>query len=104
MHTQVWIIGAGRAGLLLARLLHLQGITSVVLELRSRDYVENRVRAGLLEQGSVDVMTEAGDGERLQRECMPHDGVEFIFEASAAVLICRSSSGSASISTVSRNP
>ena len=80
MHTQVGIIGAGPAGLLLARLLHLQGISSVILESRSRDYVENRVRAGLLEQGSVDLMIESGVGERLQRECMAHDGVEFIFE------------------------
>ena len=80
MHTQVGIIGAGPAGLLLARLLHLQGISCVILESRSRDYVENRVRAGLMEQGSVDLMIESGAGERLQRECMAHDGVEFIFE------------------------
>jgi p-hydroxybenzoate 3-monooxygenase len=80
MQTQVGIIGAGPAGLLLARLLHLQGISCVVLESRSRDYVENRVRAGLLEQGSVDLMIEAGVGERLQREAMVHDGLEFIFE------------------------
>jgi p-hydroxybenzoate 3-monooxygenase len=80
MHTQVGIIGAGPAGLLLARLLHLQGISSVILESRSRDYVENRVRAGLLEQGSVDLMVASGVGERLQRECMAHDGLEFIFE------------------------
>lgn len=80
MQTQVGIIGAGPAGLLLARLLHLNGISCVVLESRSRSYVEQRLRAGLLEQGSVDLMTASGLGERLQREAMVHDGVEFIFE------------------------
>jgi p-hydroxybenzoate 3-monooxygenase len=80
MHVQVAIVGAGPAGLLLARLLHLQGISCIVLESRSRDYVENRVRAGLLEQGSVDLMIEAGVAERLQREAMTHDGMEMVFE------------------------
>ena len=80
MHVQVGIIGAGPAGLLLARLLHLQGISCVVLESRSRAYVESRVRAGLLEQGSVDLLTETGMGERLHREAMVHDGIELIFE------------------------
>ena len=79
MHVQVGIVGAGPAGLMLARLLHLQGISSVVLESRSRPYVETRVRAGLLEQGSVDLINETGMGERLRRECLPHDGIELIF-------------------------
>lgn len=79
MHTQVGIVGAGPAGLVLARLLHLQGISSVILESRSRPYVETRIRAGLLEQGSVDLLTETGMGERLKRECLPHDGIELIF-------------------------
>ncbi|ACY98020.1 MULTISPECIES: 4-hydroxybenzoate 3-monooxygenase [Thermomonospora] len=74
--TQVAIVGAGPAGLLLSHLLHRRGITSVVLEIRSRDYVEKRVRAGVLEQGTVDTLIEAGVGERLQREGMPHHGIE----------------------------
>ncbi|MEU6780127.1 4-hydroxybenzoate 3-monooxygenase [Nonomuraea angiospora] len=76
MRTQVGIIGAGPAGLLLSHLLHLRGITSVVLEKRSRDYVERRVRAGVLEQGTVDTLVEAGVGERLLREGLPHHGIE----------------------------
>ena len=67
MRTQVGIVGAGPAGLLLAHLLHLQGIESVVLESRSREYVEQRVRAGVLEQGTVDVFEAAGLAGRLRR-------------------------------------
>ncbi|MEU6726131.1 4-hydroxybenzoate 3-monooxygenase [Nonomuraea wenchangensis] len=76
MRTQVGIIGAGPAGLLLSHLLHLRGISSVVLERRSRDYVERRVRAGVLEQGTVDTLIEAGVGERMLREGLPHHGIE----------------------------
>ncbi|MEO3803514.1 4-hydroxybenzoate 3-monooxygenase [Nonomuraea sp. B1E8] len=76
MRTQVGIIGAGPAGLLLSHLLHLRGISSVVLEKRSRAYVERRVRAGVLEQGTVDTLVEAGVGERLLREGLPHHGIE----------------------------
>ncbi|MEO3869938.1 4-hydroxybenzoate 3-monooxygenase [Nonomuraea sp. B12E4] len=76
MRTQVGIIGAGPAGLLLSHLLHLRGISSVVLEKRGRDYVERRVRAGVLEQGTVDTLVEAGVGERLRREGLPHHGIE----------------------------
>ena len=75
VRTQVGIIGAGPAGLLLSRLLALRGIDSVVLENRSRDYVEARIRAGILEQHSVDTLTEAGVGARLQREGMEHRGI-----------------------------
>ncbi|MCW2704715.1 MAG: pobA, partial [Blastococcus sp.] len=75
MRTQVGIIGAGPAGLLLSRLLALQGIDSVVLENRSREYVEARIRAGILEQHTVDTLTEAGVGDRLQREGMEHHGI-----------------------------
>jgi p-hydroxybenzoate 3-monooxygenase len=64
----------------LAHLLHLEGIDSVVLEDRSREYVEQRVRAGVLEQGTVDLLTEIGVGERLQREGLAHDGIELQFE------------------------
>ncbi|WP_326638684.1 4-hydroxybenzoate 3-monooxygenase [Nonomuraea fuscirosea] len=76
MRTQVGIIGAGPAGLLLSHLLHLRGISSVVLEKRSRDYVERRVRAGVLEQGTVDTLVAAGVGERMLREGLPHHGIE----------------------------
>lgn len=80
MRTQVGIIGAGPAGLLLSHLLHLAGIESVVLEARSRAYVEERVRAGLLEQGSVDTLAEAGVAERLKRQGLPHTGIELRFD------------------------
>ena len=74
--TQVGIIGAGPAGLLLARLLEVQGIESVVLEARTRDYVEARIRAGVLEQGTVGLLEEVGVAERLHREGLVHDGAE----------------------------
>jgi p-hydroxybenzoate 3-monooxygenase len=79
MHVQVGIIGAGPAGLLLARMLHLQGISCAIIESRSRAYAEGRVRAGLLEQGSVDLITQTGMGERLHKEALVHDGIELIF-------------------------
>jgi p-hydroxybenzoate 3-monooxygenase len=71
VRTQVGIVGAGPAGLFLSLLLQRAGIDNVVLESRSRDYVENRVRAGVLEQGTVDLMDELGAGSRLHRESMP---------------------------------
>ncbi len=80
MRTQVGIIGAGPAGLLLSHLLHLQGIDSVVLETRSRDYVEKRVRAGVLEQNTVDLLREVGLSERLDREGLTHHGIELRFD------------------------
>jgi p-hydroxybenzoate 3-monooxygenase len=80
MQTQVTIVGAGPAGLLLAHLLRLQGIDSVVLEARSREYVEARVRAGVLEQGTVDLLSEAGVGDRLHREGLVHHGLELRFD------------------------
>lgn len=77
---QVAIVGAGPAGLVLSHLLHLQGIESVILESRSRDYVERRIRAGLLEQRTVDLLISSGVGERLKREAMVHTGLNFQFE------------------------
>ena len=79
METQVGIVGAGPAGLVLARLLELRGISSVVIEARSRDYVEQRVRAGVLEQRTVDCLGEAGVADRLHREGMVHHGIELRF-------------------------
>ena len=79
MQTQVGIVGAGPAGLMLSHLLHLAGVESVILECRSRQYIEDRVRAGVLEQGTVDLMTDTGVGERLQSEGLRHDGVWFSF-------------------------
>ena len=79
MRTQVAIVGAGPAGLLLSHLLYLRGISSVVLEARSRDYVEHRVRAGVLEQGTVDTLVTCGVGERLLREGLVHHGIELRF-------------------------
>ncbi len=77
--TQVGIVGAGPAGLVLAHLLHLAGIDSVVLENRTREYCEDRVRAGVLEQGTVDIVVEMGVGERLKKEGLTHCGVNLRF-------------------------
>jgi p-hydroxybenzoate 3-monooxygenase len=80
MRTQVGIIGAGPAGLVLARLLRRAGIDSVIIENRSREYIEHRIRAGLLEQWATDLLVELGLGERLQREGMFHRGIYLNFD------------------------
>ncbi|SNR49358.1 p-hydroxybenzoate 3-monooxygenase [Haloechinothrix alba] len=80
MRTQVAIVGAGPAGLLLSHLLHLRGIDSVVLERRSETYVQERVRAGLLEQGTTDLLREAGVGAGLDREGIVHEGLRLCFD------------------------
>jgi len=80
MRTQVGIIGAGPAGLVLAHLLHRLGIDSVVLENRSREYIERRIRAGVLEHGTVELLTEVGLADRLLRERMVHHGLELLFD------------------------
>jgi p-hydroxybenzoate 3-monooxygenase len=79
VRTQVGIVGAGPAGLLLSHLLHLEGIESVVLENRSRAAVEATLRAGVLEQGTVDLLKATGVGERMQREGAVHHGIELRF-------------------------
>lgn len=79
MRTQVGIIGAGPAGLLLAQMLHQRGIDSVVLEDRSRAHVEARIRAGLLEQGAVETLSDAGVADRLHREGLVHHGLALRF-------------------------
>ena len=79
VRAQVGIVGAGPAGLVLSHLLHRHGIDSVVVEARSRQHCEQRVRAGVLEQGTVDLLVEMGLGERMKREGLIHDGVEIRF-------------------------
>src|ERR1700728_3334756 len=77
--TAVGIVGAGPAGLMLAHLLRLGGIETIALEARSRQYCETRIRAGLMEQGSVDLMDEIGAAERLHREALVHGGIYIRF-------------------------
>src|SRR5262245_43776079 len=79
MRTQVAIIGAGPAGLLLGQLLHKQGIDNVILERRSADYVLGRIRAGVIEQGLVDLLDHIDGGTRLHREGLVHEGIEIAF-------------------------
>ena len=79
MRTQVGIVGGGPAGLILSHLLHLRGIESVILEFRSRERLESEVRAGVLEQGTVDLLRETGVGERMDREGAVHEGIELRF-------------------------
>src|SRR5262245_26579352 len=93
MRTQVGIVGGGPAGLLLARLLGLAGIETIVLERRTPEYLRARIRAGLLEQGTVDVLNEAGVGERLKRERLIHDGVELAFNGRRHRIDLKSLSG-----------
>jgi len=80
VRTQVGIVGAGPAGLTLARLLEVAGIESVVIENRDRDYVEHRIRAGVLEQGTAELLREAGVGARMDREGIVHHGIHLQFE------------------------
>jgi p-hydroxybenzoate 3-monooxygenase len=79
LRTQAGIVGAGPAGLILSHLLHLEGIDSIVIEARARKHVEERLRAGVLEQGTVDLLNESGVGERLRREGLVHRGIELRF-------------------------
>ncbi|MBS4208322.1 4-hydroxybenzoate 3-monooxygenase [Bacillus sp. FJAT-50079] len=79
MRTQVGIIGAGPAGLMLAHMLHLQGIESIIIEKRSREEIEGRIRAGVLEQGTVDLLNATGVGNRMMKEGQIHHGIELQF-------------------------
>jgi p-hydroxybenzoate 3-monooxygenase len=80
MHTQVAIIGAGPSGLLLGQLLHKAGIDNVIIERQSADYVLGRIRAGVLEQGTVDALTAVGVDARMHAEGLPHDGFDLLFK------------------------
>ena len=79
MRTQVGIVGAGPAGLILSHLLRQQGIESIIIEKYSRQHVEERVRAGVLEQGTVEMLADLGLAERMQREGLVHYGIELSF-------------------------
>lgn len=83
MRTQVGIVGAGPAGLMLSHLLHLAGIQSIIIEDRSRSYCENRIRAGLMENWVAQMLIDTGVGERLKREAMVHDGIFLAFNNEA---------------------
>ena len=83
MRTQVGIVGAGPAGLMLSHLLHLAGVSSIVVENRSRAYCEARVRAGLMEDWVAKLLVSTGVGARMQREAMVHDGIYISFNGEA---------------------
>jgi p-hydroxybenzoate 3-monooxygenase len=97
MRTQVAIIGAGPAGLLLAHLLHAQGVATTVLESRTRDYVEGRVRAGVLEQITVDLLNRLGLGERMQREGLVHTGTNIAIDGEIFHIDMAALTGGASV-------
>ena len=94
MRTQVGIIGSGPAGLLLARILHLQGIESVIFERQSRPYVESRIRAGVLEKGTVEMLRGIGAHERMDKLGIPHDGFALAFDGRSARIDMAAGAGS----------
>jgi len=101
--TQVGIVGAGPAGLMLGHLLHLAGIDSVVVEDRSEEYVIERVRAGVLEQGTVDLMRATGVGDRLDREGMRHEGIYIRFNGERHRIDLASLTGGRAITIYGQN-
>src|SRR5215468_4157896 len=101
--TQVGIVGAGPAGLMLGHLLHLEGIDSIIIEDRSREYVIDRVRAGVLEQSTVDLMIETGVGERLRREGMRHGGIYLCFQGQPHRIDFEELTGGRSITVYGQN-
>jgi p-hydroxybenzoate 3-monooxygenase len=103
LRTQVGIVGAGPAGLLLGHLLHLNGIDSVIVENRSRDYVIDRVRAGVLEQGTVDLLGAMNVGDRLAREGLRHDGIYISFGGDRHHIDFAESTGGKTITVYGQN-
>ncbi|MEO8938167.1 MAG: 4-hydroxybenzoate 3-monooxygenase [Burkholderiaceae bacterium] len=97
MRTQVAIVGAGPAGLLLGHLLHRAGVDNIVIERHDRRYAEERIRAGVLEQGTIDTLDEAGVGARMHREGLPHDGIELLFDGTRHRIDLKELSGGKSI-------
>ncbi len=97
LRTQVAIIGAGPAGLLLGQLLHTYGIDNVILERKDGDYVLSRIRAGVLEQGTVDLLDAAGVGNRAHREGLVHDGIEIAFGGTRHRIDLKHASGGKSV-------
>ncbi|MEZ4659976.1 MAG: FAD-dependent monooxygenase [Caldilineaceae bacterium] len=95
MRTQVGIIGSGPAGLLLAQILHNHGIESVILERQSRAYVEARIRLGVLEQGTVNMLREMGVHARMDAEGLVHDGFALAFGGRQGASTCTSSPAAA---------
>ena len=93
MRTQAGIIGCGPAGLMLSHLLKLHGIESVIVERQTREYVEARIRAGVLEQGTVDLLRDTGVGDRMDREGLVHDGVNLAFAGRMERLDMRARTG-----------
>jgi p-hydroxybenzoate 3-monooxygenase len=97
MRTQVGIVGAGPAGLMLSHLLHLEGIASVVLESRSREEIESTIRAGVLEQGTIDLLERTGVGARMRREGAVHHGIKLRFGGRTHRIDLRALTGGKSI-------
>jgi threonine dehydrogenase-like Zn-dependent dehydrogenase len=81
VRTQVGIVGAGPAGLMLSHLLHLRGVESVVIDLQTRETIEQTIKAGILEQGTVDLMRQTGVGDRMMRDGFVHHGINLAFRA-----------------------
>jgi p-hydroxybenzoate 3-monooxygenase len=90
MRTQVGIVGAGPAGLMLSHLLHQRGVESVVIDLRTRETIEETIKAGILEQGTTDLMTQTGVGDRMHRDGFVHHGINLAFPASCTGSTCMS--------------
>jgi p-hydroxybenzoate 3-monooxygenase len=97
MRTQVGIIGSGPSGLILSQLLHLHGIESIILERQSREYVEGRIRAGVLEQGMVDLLREAQVNERMDSEGLIHDGFALAFDGRSERIDMHSLTGGSTV-------